>query len=172
MKNGDRLRARRKDTHMNIQISPPGKPKFSAHLSALLSSHTRRSHRSHRARGRTEDAGHGLATASAGGATTMSNPSLKSVARIPTTRGERYAKQLCSHAARMSSNSQWTPPQGFIEFPGDMGTCRITSGRDQLELALEAPDPASLTRLEQIIGSDIERFASRDGLAVEWVRDL
>jgi hypothetical protein len=157
---------------MDMQASPPGKPGFSAHLSALLSSHTRRSRHSSRAGARTEDAGHGETAAPARGTAATSQPSLRSVARIPTTRGERYAKQLCSHAARMTSNAQWTPPQGFIEFPGDMGTCRITADCDQLELTVDAPDPASLTRLQQIIGSDIERFASRDGLAVEWVQDL
>jgi hypothetical protein len=156
---------------MDLQSSRPGKPGFSAHLSALLGSHTRRSHHSHRAQARTEDAGHGEATAPAAETTATSQPRLRSVARLPTTRAERYAKQLCSHAARMTSNAQWTPPQGFIEFPGDMGTCRITSDRDHLALAIEAPDPASLSRLQQIIGSDIERFASRDGLAVEWVED-
>jgi hypothetical protein len=95
---------------------------------------------------------------------------LRTQARIPTTRGERYAKQLCRHAARLASRADWTPPEGVIEFPNDIGTCRMTAEPDHMLVTIEATDAASLTRLQQIIGSNIERFSSRDGLTVEWVQ--
>ncbi|MEC3974422.1 DUF2218 domain-containing protein [Amycolatopsis sp. H20-H5] len=98
-------------------------------------------------------------------------PITRSVARIPTPKGERYAKQLCSHAAWKTPRAEWTPPDGVIEFPADMGTCRMTVEPDHLLLAIEATDAANLARIQQIIGANIERFASRDGLTVEWIPD-
>jgi hypothetical protein len=95
-------------------------------------------------------------------------PIYRSEARVPTPRGERYARQLCSHAAHMASRAEWTPPEGRIEFPDDLGTCRILTDPGHLILTLQATDPASLGRLQQIIGSNITRFASREGLNVEW----
>jgi hypothetical protein len=97
-------------------------------------------------------------------------PTLRSKTLIRTTRGDRYAKQLCSHATHMASRAQWTPPHGIIEFPGDMGTCQLRSEPDHLALTVEAADPASLARLQQIIGSDLQRLAGRDGLTIEWTQ--
>ncbi len=97
-------------------------------------------------------------------------PTFRSEARVRTARGERYAKQLCSHAAHMASRAEWTPPEGMIEFPDNMGTCRITAEPGHLVLALQAADPVNLGRLQQIIASNIKRFASREGLTVNWIQ--
>lgn len=94
----------------------------------------------------------------------------RSEARIPTAKGERYAKQLCSHAAWKTPRAEWTPPNGVIEFPDDMGTCRMTAEPDHLLLIVEGTNPANLARIQQIIGGNIERFANRDGLTVEWIQ--
>jgi hypothetical protein len=91
-----------------------------------------------------------------------------STARVPTARSARYAKQLCSHAAWKTPHAQWTEPTGLIEFPDNMGTCRITAEPNCLVLAVEATDPAELARMQQIIGGNIERFAAREGLTVQW----
>jgi hypothetical protein len=96
---------------------------------------------------------------------------LRSEVRIPTPRGERYGKQLCSHAARMNCRAEWSPPQGVIKFPDDMGICRVIAGPDHLVLAVEATDSASLDRLQQILSRNIERFGNREGLKMEWVQD-
>jgi hypothetical protein len=95
-------------------------------------------------------------------------PAFRSEARVPTPRGERYAKQLCSHAAHMASRADWAPPEGLIEFPDDLGTCRIVTEPGRLILILQATNQASLARLQQIIGSNIRRFASRERIAVQW----
>jgi hypothetical protein len=96
---------------------------------------------------------------------------MRSEARVPTPRGERYAKQLCAHAARMAPHAEWTPPEGVIEFPDEMGTCRVIAEPDHLVLTVEATDPANLATLQQIISRNIERFGGREGLKVEWVQD-
>jgi hypothetical protein len=71
------------------------------------------------------------------------NTTVRSNARVPTARSARYAKQLCSHAVWKTPRAQWTPPNGVIEFPGGLGTCRITAEPDCLVLAVEAADPAT-----------------------------
>ncbi len=93
---------------------------------------------------------------------------LTSQARVPTARADRYAKQLCSHAASQTPHAQWTPPHGVIEFPDGMGTCRLTAQPDCLVLVLHAANPTDLTRLQQIVGGNIQRFAARDNLTVQW----
>ncbi len=95
---------------------------------------------------------------------------MRAGARVPTARAERYAKQLCSHAARMTPRADWTPPHGVIEFPDGTGACRMTAEPDHLILTLEATGAANLARLQQIVGGNIERFGHREGLTVEWIR--
>jgi hypothetical protein len=94
----------------------------------------------------------------------------RSEARVPTPKAERYGKQLCAHAAWKAPRAEWTPPEGVIEFPDDMGTCRITAEPDQLVLAIEATGPANLAGIQQRIGGLVERFGSRDGLKVIWTQ--
>ena len=96
---------------------------------------------------------------------------LTSLARVPTSRSLRYAKQLCSHAAWKAARAEWTEPHGLIEFPGGTGRCRITAEPDCLVLAVEAADPKELADVQRIIGGNIERFAAREGLTVQWVAD-
>ena len=96
---------------------------------------------------------------------------LMSRARIPTSRSARYAKQLCSHAAWKAASAQWTEPHGVIEFPGGTGRCTVTAEPDCLVLAVQAADPQELANVQRIIGSNIERFAAREGLTVQWIPD-
>jgi hypothetical protein len=90
------------------------------------------------------------------------------VARVPTRRADRYGKQLCAHAAWKAARAEWTSPHGVIDFPDGMGTCRITAEPDHLVLSVEATNPANTARIKDIVGRNIERFAARDGLTVEW----
>ena len=92
----------------------------------------------------------------------------RATAIIPTTRSERYAKQLCQHAAHMACQADWTAPTGIIEFPDSMGTCRLTAEAERLVLTVDGSSPANLDRMRQILEHDIERFARRDTLTVQW----
>lgn len=98
-------------------------------------------------------------------------PTVRSEARVPTSRADRYAKQLCSHAAWKTPRAEWTPPEGVIEFPDGMGTCRLTAEPDHLLLAVEATDRTNLARMQEIVGGLIKRFAGREDLTVEWSQD-
>lgn len=94
---------------------------------------------------------------------------VRCTARVPTVRSARYAKQLCSHAAWKASRVQWTEPTGVIEFPGGTGNCRIVAESDCLVLTVEATHPADLARIQEVIGSNIQRFAAREHLTVRWI---
>ena len=39
-----------------------------------------------------------------------------------------------------------------------------------LTLLADGPDEDAVARVEQVLGSHLERFAQRDGLTVRWVR--
>lgn len=93
---------------------------------------------------------------------------LRSSARVPTPKAERYAKQLCGHA---SWKARHVSPDGVIEFPDGMGTCRVTAEPAHLVLAVEATSQASLDRIQDIVAANIERFARRDGLTVAWAQE-
>jgi hypothetical protein len=91
-----------------------------------------------------------------------------SEARVATVNGERYASQLCKHAAHMGPRVEWNPPNGTIEFPDEVGTCRLTVWPDSLVLSVESKDPANLAKMQRIIGDDIKRFAYLEGVKVAW----
>jgi hypothetical protein len=50
-----------------------------------------------------------------------------------------------------------------------MGLCRLdATAHDSLHLKLSAEDADQLARLEQVVGSHLERFGRRDELAVSF----
>jgi hypothetical protein len=46
----------------------------------------------------------------------------------------------------------------------------LAAGDEALTITAAAQTPADLTRLEQVVGSHLERFGSRDGLQVAFAR--
>jgi len=92
---------------------------------------------------------------------------VRSEARIPTQSAGRYIKQLCNHAVHMGARSEWTPPDGRVEFPYG-GTCRLTATPDELILTVDAPTPDQLATIQTILGADFERFGQRHGMRVTW----
>lgn len=89
-----------------------------------------------------------------------------SEARVQTDKADRYANRLCKHFAHRVE-AEWTPPEGFAKF-WDKGTCRLTASPDELILEVESPDPENLEEVKEIVGSHLEQFGRRDGLAVLW----
>jgi uncharacterized protein len=92
---------------------------------------------------------------------------VRSEGRIATGSAERYAKQLCSHATHMGARSEWTPPEGVVEFPQG-GTCRLKATPDELVLAVDAPTPGQLATIQAILNADLHRFGQRHGMRVNW----
>jgi hypothetical protein len=97
----------------------------------------------------------------------MHEPMVRSEARVAIPSAERYAKQLCNHATHMGARSEWTPPNGLVEFPHG-GTCQVTAGPDDLLLTAEAATPSELATIQAILTADLERFGHRHGVRVNW----
>jgi hypothetical protein len=89
-------------------------------------------------------------------------------AAVLTSNPERYAKQLLSHLGRRTS---WTTDgeTSSAEIAG--GTGRVVVGEGVLTLIAEAPDAETLTRVQHILGSHLQRFGQRNELTVTWISD-
>ena len=86
-------------------------------------------------------------------------------ADVATDAAERYAKQLASHRGRKAEVRD--EPEGRRILVGD-GGCLLVVGEAVLELRAEAASAESLTRVQHVVGSHLERFGQRDALVVTW----
>ena len=90
-------------------------------------------------------------------------------ADVPTEAPDRYAKQLLSHLGRRVS---WTTDGNVSTAELAGGTGRVVVGDGVLTLIAEAPDGEALSRVQHVLGSHLERFASRkEQLTVTWTRE-
>ena len=89
-------------------------------------------------------------------------------AQVRTGTPERYAKQLLFHLGRRTT---WTTDgdTSTAEIAG--GTGRVQVGDGVLTLIAEAADAETLSRVQHVLGSHLERFGQRNELAVTWVSD-
>ncbi|MGW0417770.1 DUF2218 domain-containing protein [Streptomyces sp. NPDC003015] len=94
----------------------------------------------------------------------------RSEARVVTDRPHRYAKQLASHLGRRSRTT-WDEEsgEGSLLFQNG-GKGSLTATEDALLLTLETQSE-HLDLLENVVGSHLVRFGSKDELVVEWTRD-
>jgi uncharacterized protein len=90
---------------------------------------------------------------------------ITSSATVETEKPVPYMRQLCKHFAHKREAS-FDDDSGYIQF--DFGRCELLARDGCLELVVSAPDEESRARLEQVIGSHVERFGRRDGLSVTW----
>jgi hypothetical protein len=90
----------------------------------------------------------------------------ESHASVATEKPTPYLKQLCKHFGH-KVDVAFDDERGTIELP--MGRCELDATRaGVLRMRVQAADPESLTRTEQVIGSHLERFGRRDALSVSW----
>ena len=91
---------------------------------------------------------------------------LTSTAQVATAKPTPYMKQLCKHFGHKNE----------VVFDDESGEIHLSSGACKLDarapaalaLSASAADAESLERLTHVIGSHLERFGSRDELAVNW----
>ncbi|MBV2143827.1 DUF2218 domain-containing protein [Falsochrobactrum sp. TDYN1] len=91
----------------------------------------------------------------------------QSTAIVPTAHASRYLQQLCKHWAHKFT-TEFTPEHGHI----DLGENRIVILKvepEQLVVEVDAPDDA-LPQMEGVVASHIVRFAFREELIFNWVR--
>lgn len=91
---------------------------------------------------------------------------LNSTAQVATAKPMPYMKQLCKHFGHKNEVS-FDDVRGEIHLSS--GVCTLdASAPAALALSATAADAESLERLTGVIGSHLERFGSRDELAVSW----
>ena len=94
---------------------------------------------------------------------------IRSVARVPTSKGSRYLQQLCKHWSHNLA-VEFTPEAGTVVFPrnargadwpGD-ATLTLQAHGDSLECRLEASAAEQLEALKEVVVRHLDRFAHRE----------
>jgi len=93
---------------------------------------------------------------------------LTSIANVATETPERYAKQLANHLGRKAEVRSEDAGERIV-LGG--GSCLLESRAGTLVLHATADDTDGLRRVEQVVGSHLERFGARNELTVTWVVD-
>ncbi len=86
-------------------------------------------------------------------------------AHVQTEKSSRYLQALCGHFSR-KVQADYSPEQGRIDFGS--GSCTLRAEPGTLVLEVEGPDAESVSRLKNVVGSHLERFAVKDDLHVTW----
>jgi hypothetical protein len=101
---------------------------------------------------------------------TAGNRAICSRADVATGTPARYAKQLISHLGRkvpFTGDTTTAPATAVI----GAATAGIAAGEGVLTLWAAGDDEESVARVEQVLGSHLERFAHREALTVRWARN-
>ncbi len=91
---------------------------------------------------------------------------LASRAIVATTKPSPYLKQLSKHFAHKLA-VRFDERTSVIPFAA--GHAELVAGADTLTITAHAQTPSDLSQVERVIGSHLERFGRRDGLAVAFV---
>lgn len=92
-----------------------------------------------------------------------------SQARVPTAEASRYLKQLCRHWSHKFP-VETSADHGVVPF-GEDRVCTFEASEDALLMKVATPDPATLTRLENVVSDHLMRFAFREHLGdITWSR--
>lgn len=92
----------------------------------------------------------------------------KTTAIVPTAHASRYLQQLCKHWAHKFS-IEFTPEHGQIDL-GENRIVTLDADSEKLIATVEAPQQA-LSQMEDVVASHIIRFAFREELAFNWVKN-
>lgn len=92
----------------------------------------------------------------------------KTTAIVPTTHASRYLQQLCKHWAHKFA-VDFTPEHGRIDL-GENRVVFMDAHPDKLVTTIEAPQE-NLASMEDVVASHIVRFAFREELVFNWVKE-
>ena len=91
---------------------------------------------------------------------------MRSRAEVATDRPSPYLLQLAKHF-RHKLDVTFDAERGTIPF--EFGRAELSTAEGVLVLEALADSREGLERVEQVVGSHLERFGRRDELAVRWV---
>jgi hypothetical protein len=84
---------------------------------------------------------------------------------VATTKPSPYLLQLAKHF-RHTLDVRYDEQSAVIPFA--FGTAELAAEPDGLIIVAHAHTPADLARVEEVVGSHLERFGRRDELQVSW----
>jgi hypothetical protein len=91
-----------------------------------------------------------------------------STTTFKSDKASRYLQQLCKHFGH-KVDVVFGQRQGRVTLP--MGICDLEAADDNLVMRVSAENAEDLARLEQVVGSHLERFAFRDDPKLTWTRE-
>jgi hypothetical protein len=92
----------------------------------------------------------------------------KTKAIVPTAHASRYLQQLCKHWSHKFT-VEFTPEHGRIDL-GENRLVLMDANPENLVTTVEAPEE-SLSQMEDVVASHIVRFAFREELVFNWVKE-
>lgn len=92
----------------------------------------------------------------------------KTTAIVSTTHASRYLQQLCKHWAHKFT-VEFTPESGRIDL-GENRVVMLNASEQNLTATIEAPE-ATLEQMENVVSSHMVRFAFREELIFNWMRE-
>lgn len=92
----------------------------------------------------------------------------KTTAIVPTTHASRYLQQLCKHWAH-KFEVDFTPEIGRINL-GENRIVSLKASEHDLTTTIDTPE-SSIAQMEEVVASHIVRFAFREELVFNWVRE-
>ncbi len=91
----------------------------------------------------------------------------KATAIVPTTHASRYLQQLCKHCAHKFA-VEFSPEHGTIDL-GENRLVILDADAAKLTTTVETSEE-NLARLEEVVASHVVRFAFREELVFDWIR--
>jgi uncharacterized protein len=89
-----------------------------------------------------------------------------SLGRAGTDAAPRYAKQLASHFGRKIPTEE--TPEGGYRLTFQQTDVVLEPEADHLLIRVTAPDATTLTAIQEVVGSHLERFGRRNELTLVW----
>ncbi|MGJ5829415.1 DUF2218 domain-containing protein [Streptomyces ossamyceticus] len=89
-----------------------------------------------------------------------------SLGRVATDAAPRYAKQLASHFGGKIPTEETSDGGHRLTF--QQTDVLLEPAGDHLLIRVTAPDASTLTAIENVVGSHLERFGRRNELTVVW----
>ena len=91
----------------------------------------------------------------------------QSTADVKTEHASRYLQQLCKHWAHKFA-VEFSPEHGTIDL-GENRLVILDADAEKLTTTVETSEE-NLARLEEVVASHVVRFAFREELVFEWIR--
>lgn len=91
-----------------------------------------------------------------------------STATVATQSASRYLQQLCKHWSHRFTVT-FDPTKGEIDFGGGQSVA-LSATEALLVVTVRDDDEAGLAELERVVADHLQRFAFRETLEFDWLR--